>query len=264
MTPAEAVRDAYDELAPDYDFDFTASLTGRLQRDSVWRLLDGCFESGSRLLDLGCGTGEDASRLAKQGFRVHGIDISPRMLALAEERARAEGLNDRLSFEVLSLEEIEQLPDDLFDGAYSNFSALNCLEDLQPLAKGLADRIRPGGVIALCVMNNRCLWETLLYPLSAILHWTSRRPSGDWAGRGEDAFPVRYPSVGEIREAFAPAFTLERAPGVGIFTPPTYLEPFARKAPRLLRALAALDRLAADKPGFRAWGDHRLVVLRRN
>ena len=267
MKPADAVRDAYDELAPDYDFDFTASSTGRLQRDAVWRLLDGDFEPGGRLLDLGCGTGEDASRLARQGFRVHGIDISPRMVALAEERTQAEGLDDRLSFEALSLEEIGRLPDDSFDGAYSNFSALNCVEELRPLAEELADRIHPGGVVALCVMNKRCLWETLLYPLTAILHRTSldrtSRPGGDWVGRDEGAFPVRYPSVGEIREAFAPAFTLERAPGVGVFTPPTYLEPFARSAPRLMRVLAALDKLLADKPGFRAWGDHRLVVLRR-
>jgi ubiquinone/menaquinone biosynthesis C-methylase UbiE len=42
---------------------------------------------GKRILDLGCGTGDLALRLLRRGAIVTGLDLSPGMVALAEERA---------------------------------------------------------------------------------------------------------------------------------------------------------------------------------
>lgn len=263
---ADAVRQAFDELAPIYDQDFTASIIGRLQREAVWRALNGLFPPGEALLDLGCGTGEDAVRLAREGHRVFGVDVSPGMIGRAQERAEAEGLSERLTFEALPLERLHEAPLEEYAGAYSNFGAVNCVADLEPLAAALADRIRPGGGVALVLMNRFCLWETLFYPLTLNLHKAFRRFSSEYAEAsvgGEDVFRVYYPSVREVAAAFAPEFRLERAPGIGVFVPPSYLEPLARKAPRFVRSLAEADRALADKPLFRAIGDHRIIVLRR-
>ena len=76
----QAVRRAFDELAPTYDEDFTGSLIGRLQRQAFWRILRGEIDGGT-ILDLGCGTGEDAVRLAKRACRVDALDVSPEMIA---------------------------------------------------------------------------------------------------------------------------------------------------------------------------------------
>lgn len=266
MPGLDAVREAFDELAPDYDQDFTATLIGRLQREAVWRTLDGAFPEDGKLLDLGCGTGEDAVRLARRGARVHGIDVSAGMIQRAHERAAIEGLAGRLTFQALPLERLHEAPFETFDGAYSNFSAVNCVEDLEPLAAALADRVAPGGRVALVLMNRRCLWETLLYPLTFHLHRGCRRRAQGWteASDSSDVFRVHYPSVGAVERAFAPEFRLERAPGIGVLTPPIYLEPLARRAPFLAEALAAADRALTDKPVFRAMGDHRIVLLRRS
>lgn len=43
---------------------------------------------GSRILDMGCGTGRHAVELARHGYKVTGVDISSRMLAEAEKAAR--------------------------------------------------------------------------------------------------------------------------------------------------------------------------------
>ncbi|MBM4762362.1 class I SAM-dependent methyltransferase [Bacillus sp. B15-48] len=48
--------------------------------------------SGSRLMDLACGTGELSIRLAKAGFQVTGIDLSEDMLAVAQAKTEEEGL----------------------------------------------------------------------------------------------------------------------------------------------------------------------------
>jgi ubiquinone/menaquinone biosynthesis C-methylase UbiE len=42
---------------------------------------------GPEVLDLGCGTGTLAVRMAARGLRVTGVDLSPEMLALARRRA---------------------------------------------------------------------------------------------------------------------------------------------------------------------------------
>ncbi len=262
----DAVREAFDQLAPDYDERFTASLIGGLQREAFWRELEPLLPPQGRALDLGCGSGEDAVRLALRGFDVDAVDISPAMIDAARNRAHAEGLSDQIDCTALPLEQLEDLPPERYELVISNFGPLNCVADLQPLARTLADRVRPGGVAALCLMSQFCLWETLFYPLTLQIHKAVRRFSGEWAEAavgGEETFRVYYPSVAHIQQAFAPQFHLERAPGIGVFLPPSYLEPFAQRFPKLTRALARVDAPIANKPLFRSIADHRLILLRR-
>ena len=61
---------AFDKLAMRYDELWTHSPVGRLERDEVWRCIKRLFRPGDRLLDLGCGTGEDAVHLERLGVTV--------------------------------------------------------------------------------------------------------------------------------------------------------------------------------------------------
>jgi SAM-dependent methyltransferase len=263
----DAVRQAFDAAAPSYDQDFCASLIGRLQREAVWRHIGALFPPGGRLLDLGCGTGEDALRFARMGYDVDGLDLSPVMIQAARNRAEAEGLSARAQFEALPIERLAELPECGYSGAYSSFGPFNCVRDLRPVAAALAERLRPGAPVALCLMSRFCLWETLFYPLTLQLHKAIRRFSSGWAPAsvtGHDGFSVYYPSIKDVRRAFEPEFGFERAPGIGVFVPPTYLEPFAQRFPRLMRFCASADRRVAHLPPFRAMADHRLIILRRS
>ncbi|MFZ2447710.1 MAG: methyltransferase domain-containing protein [Syntrophobacteraceae bacterium] len=76
--------DFYTRIAPIYD-----PLVGpflRPVRRAVSRIARdrGC----RRILDIGCGTGEQAELLANEGFTVAGLDLSPAMLARARGRGR--------------------------------------------------------------------------------------------------------------------------------------------------------------------------------
>src|SRR5271154_2512994 len=123
-------REAYwDRAAATYDRVFAGTLIGRTRRHSVWRDLDRIFRPGQRLLELNCGTGDDAIHLGARGIRVLACDISPRMIQLAREQAATAGLGAMLDFRVLPSENIEALQSEgRFDGAFSNFSGLNCVE----------------------------------------------------------------------------------------------------------------------------------------
>src|SRR6185437_13155349 len=106
MTPAPAQSHAFDSLADQYDSLFTNSVIGRAQRNAVWSLAQRVFGPGSRILELSCGSGEDALFLARGGMSVLACDISPRMIAVATARARAELPQAQVRFRVLANERL--------------------------------------------------------------------------------------------------------------------------------------------------------------
>ncbi len=253
MTPAAA----FDRLAPTYDELWTNSAVGRLQRDAVWREIGGLFQPGERVLDLGCGTGEDTLWLARSGVHVHAMDIAPRMVEITAQRAASEGLADRVTAEVLPVEALSRLAGQ-FDGAIADFGVLNCVSDIGAVTRNLARLIRPGGRAVLCPMGRFCFWETAWYllrgePAKAFRRW--RRGSVETSL----GFPVYYRSVAEIDAAFRPHFRRVGRRGIGVFVPPSYVA--ARLGP--LRALRSLDRVLAGWPLLRAMADHQLLVFLR-
>lgn len=82
-----------------------ARVVNRLFRQSMQlryvRTLDGCMPiEGCDVLDVGCGPGHYAVSLARMGARsALGIDFAEGMLALARERAAAQGVGDLCRFE---------------------------------------------------------------------------------------------------------------------------------------------------------------------
>jgi magnesium-protoporphyrin O-methyltransferase len=54
--------------------------------------------AGARVLDAGCGTGAAALELARRGAHVTAVDLSPTLVALAEERAAADPASARIAF----------------------------------------------------------------------------------------------------------------------------------------------------------------------
>jgi SAM-dependent methyltransferase len=69
---------------------------------------------GARVLDLGCGAGRNALPLARSGWSVLGTDLSWPMLRATADRARAEGLQDRLAIALAPMESAPA-PDRSFD-----------------------------------------------------------------------------------------------------------------------------------------------------
>jgi ubiquinone/menaquinone biosynthesis C-methylase UbiE len=218
-----------------------------LQREAVWRHLDPLIQPGGTLLDLGCGTGEDALHFMSAGMRVNAFDASSEMVRIARGRG--------VDATQLSIEEIGSLQGS-FDGVISNFGALNCIEKLEGLRIPLAKLIRPGGHLAICVMGRFCFWEIVWY----LSHAQPRKAFRRWAQNGVVSslgMRVYYPSVRQIRRAFHPDFKLSGWHGIGISIPPSYVTGLSN------RTLTRLGRLDERLAPLRALADHRLLVFRR-
>lgn len=265
MMPPTATFDA---LAGDYDRSFTHSVVGRAQRRVVTTRMLRRFQTGDRVLELGCGTGADALALARHGVHVLATDPSPGMLEVARAKAARDGLAGTVRFHQLAAEQLTDLEtsadaDDRapFDGVLSNFGALNMASDLPAVASRLAERVRPGGVAMLCFLGRRVPWEWLWFGLRLAPRAAFRRLRSGGA-RWRDTV-VRYPSVRELRRVFEPEWKVLRIAGVGIFVPPSYTESWAAKHPTLIDRLARIDRAIETTPPFTGLGDHVLLELER-
>src|SRR5262245_51254539 len=100
MTPRALNLDvpAFDDMAAAYDAVFTASALGRSLRTLTWERLDAALPNSGRVLEIGCGTGEDAIHLARRGVDVLATDPSPSMLRVAAEKAAHAGVAKRIEF----------------------------------------------------------------------------------------------------------------------------------------------------------------------
>jgi SAM-dependent methyltransferase len=104
-------------------------------------------QAGDEVLDVGCGVGIGAIFLAEQfGCRVVGVDITPRMLDRAQERAERHEVSDLTEFRVADMHDLP-FEDDRFDAAIAE-SVLTFSPDKTTVIEELARAVKPGGMIA--------------------------------------------------------------------------------------------------------------------
>ena len=256
---------AFDSIAEEYDQLFTNSKVGRAQRNAVWECAAGLFPAGGHILELNCGTGEDAVFLAERGIEVTACDASELMIHQARARLPRHGAS-HIQFHVLPSERINELSSpETFDGAFSNFSGLNCISDLGMIARKLAGRMKSGAPMLLCLSTRFCVWEMLHYVSRGDLRRAFRRCEGkSQASIGSETFPVYYPTLRSVVKSFHPFFRIRSVSGVGVVVPPSYMEDWAAENSSLLGFCIAIDRLLRGLPGIRVLGDHMLLHLERN
>jgi len=102
--------------------------------------------TGKRLLDVGCGLGENSLLFARWGAHVTGVDVSGASLAVARQRAAAFGLSDRVSF--------VETPVELLDTASGSYDIVWCaaflhhvLDRLHEVCTVLSKVIAPQGFV---------------------------------------------------------------------------------------------------------------------
>jgi SAM-dependent methyltransferase len=266
---AEQLRDtqqAFDSVAADYDGPRGNNPLIQDMRREMWKALDAAFPNKSRLIDLGCGTGLDAVRMAHLGHRVIATDWSADMVERTRARAAHEQVPDAVQARAVGAHELHRLEgDQAFDGAYSNLGALNCVPELSVVARECARLLRPGGRLVFTVIGRVCPWE-IAYYLS----------QGRWArvkvryarapvpvGMNSHTIWTRYYQPREFYRAFRRYFTLEHYRGLCVLAPPPYLTWMRERHASIYERLWRLDRQVSGWPLLRAMGDHFLMVMKK-
>ena len=122
------------------------------------------FDTESRVLEFGCGTGSTAIHHAPAVGHIHATDISSKMLALAEAKARNANL-DNISFEQTSLPELNSTSES-WDAVLA-MSILHLVDDKEAEIERACELLKPGGVF---ISSTICIGDSgigfkLLAPL---------------------------------------------------------------------------------------------------
>ncbi len=253
--------EAFDAVAESFDERFGGWESVAAQRRAVRSELVRAFAPGARVIEIGGGTGEDAVWLARAGREVLLTDPSPTMVRIASAKLRAYDMPSPIAVSGEDLGSLALTPP--FDGAFSNFAALNCVSDLSAVAHGLGTLIRPGGRVLLVVFGSFAPGEWITQLARGNARNALRRSArGEVQARlGGRTFPVRYHRRRELVASFAPAFRLIGRRGIGVFVPPSDAEPWITAHPRLLGALERMDRFVS-RP-LAVLGDHVLYEFER-
>jgi SAM-dependent methyltransferase len=259
-------QEAFDSVAADYDGPRGNNALIQDMRSEMWHWLDATFASPSRLIDLGCGTGLDAIRMAQLGHHVTATDWSPQMVQRTSDRAEREHLADRVRALAVGAHELHRLEGEgMFDGAYSDLGPLNCVPNLAEVSRECSRLLKPGGALVFTVIGRICPWE--------LAHYLRR---GRWAraklrfarnvvpvGMNNHTIWTRYYGPREFYRAFESDFTLEHYRGLCVFAPPPYLTWVREKHAGWHERLWRLDRRVSGWPVIRGMGDHFLIVMKK-
>lgn len=139
------------------------SLADEYHRQLAWRDWDTLLarlplRRRERVLDLGCGVGDQAAELVARGARVLGIDGNADLIAVA----RARGLAGA-EFRHGDLQELA-VPEGAFDGLWCSFAAAYFV-DLAPRLARWSRTLRPGGWLALTEVDDFFAHEPLEAPV---------------------------------------------------------------------------------------------------
>ena len=110
------------------------------------------IDKGKYVLDVGCGVGMTPCYIAKRlGCRVVGVDISERMIDRSKERAKREGVEDRVEFRVADAQNLP-FEDAIFDAVIGE-SVTAFVEDKQRTVSEYVRVTKPRGYVGLNEAN---------------------------------------------------------------------------------------------------------------
>jgi ubiquinone/menaquinone biosynthesis C-methylase UbiE len=260
------MKDAFDKHAAGYDAAFSATEAGRLYRARVheWLLKRILLHPEKEVLDLNCGTGEDALFLGRAGHRVTALDRSSGMIRIASEKCAG------LPLVTCSVADLHDLPgmesERRYDLVLSNFGGFNCLgpEALAKVTEAIARLLKPGGHLVAIVMPRYALWEILYFLLRAKPKQAFRRSRG-FAGVCLEGLtvPTWYYAPGEFTGIAGRHFSKVSTRPLGAILPPAS----SGHGPvgRMISSFAGLlERFAWYIPFLSAVSDHYLTDLTTN
>lgn len=263
------MHQAFDTIAKNYDASFTNSNIGIAQREIVWSYLEKTLPNNKNLniLELNCGTGEDALWFAKKGHKVLATDISEKMLEITNDKLNQSNLRSSVRTMQIDINKIDSSGiEGKFDLVFSNFGGMNCISfnDMEKLPSEIKKLLKPEGQFIMVIMPSFCLWETFYFFLKLNFRKAFRRLSkkGTIAKLNGTELKTFYFSPARIKNIFNENFELLSLKPIGFFIPPSYLDNFFSSKNKMFNTLQKLEKAVMEISFLSNSSDHFLIQFR--
>jgi ubiquinone/menaquinone biosynthesis C-methylase UbiE len=257
----------WDSLADTYDERFNHRYINQYMRKISQECLVKYFNNSSHLLEIGCGTGDEAIFFAKKNKKITAIDISPKMIEIAKSKALKENIEKNVDFYAVPVEKLKSIPNIKYDGVYSSFGTLNLVSNLTVLAKTLKNVMLPSSYFIASVMNKYCLFEIFFFLIQGKLRQAFRRISKEFV-------PVRinpeihslncyYYSPTYFYYHFRKYFSLIEFYALPLLIQAPYIDSVPVFVRKLLYKMLFLDKKLSKINPFNRFGDHFIMVMKK-
>ncbi|HSU26748.1 MAG TPA: hypothetical protein VLJ68_00080, partial [Chitinophagaceae bacterium] len=152
-----------------------------------------------------------------------------------------------------------------YDLVFSNFAGLNCTADLKKVLLEITALLKPGGLATLVILPRFCLWEFLLL-FKGRLRTAFRRFSGKKGARAhieEEYFRCFYYNPSYVKRYVKKCCRVISIEGLCTIVPPSYIEHFAKKHPRLFQFLKKKEDKWKGKWPWRSIGDYYIITFKK-
>lgn len=204
----------------------------RFWHDQEFKILDRTLEIDPawKVLDAACGQGRFARYYARKGCRVQALDINPKMLDIARERAEIEGVKNKIDFFEGDVETFNKSGEE-FD-LVTCMDALDHMDDLNLAVKNLVHPLKKGGYFIVTYTSTESFYG-LLRDLYTIFAYRNRDREVD-IGKA-------YTFV-EVKESLAAAgITIDHVFGIGLLMAPQERVRFPLFLNRFFEGLSRFD-----------------------
>jgi ubiquinone/menaquinone biosynthesis C-methylase UbiE len=255
----------FDAVAVHYDETFTNTEIGKLQRARVWNYLNSVLPNKPiSILELNCGTGEDAIWFAKKGHTVLATDISEKMVEVTRAKVEGFSLSEKITVKQLDINEIDKVSTTHnFDLVFSNFGGLNCLKEseLNSLSEKIKILLKPNGKFIAVVMPDFCMIESIYLLFKFRTQEIFRRKSVQQVKINDSVVETYYYHPKKFYEFFKSDFIINKIIAVGVFIPPSYLNIFFKRKSNTLKFLNKLEGSFGNHTIAASISDHFLIYL---
>ena len=257
---------AFTKQAPVFDNMYGGDTIIQYKRERVRDHVNKFLKSQSNILELNSGTGEDAIYFARLGHKVHATDISGGMQDILRKKVKSKGLDDKITTEICSYTKLDTINNrGPYDLIFSNFAGLNCTDELDKVCNEFDALLNSGGLVTLVILPKFCLWETMLF-FKGKFKTSLRRffsKNGVSAHIEGQYFKCWYYNPSQIKKIMGHRYEMIALEGLCTIVPPSYIEGFAEKHPKLFASLVKKESGLKTKWPWNSVGDYYIITFRK-
>lgn len=252
--------DFHNKIAGDYDRLMNENPFSVYLRNEFHKIIDKYIKHGCKVLDLGCGTGDDAIYAARQNAKVTAIDISEEMINIAEAKTQNAGLKSKIKYYAADIEQWVNENNEPFDVVISNFNAINYVKDLDKFLQHLNKSINKNGTAVITMINNKSISEFYFY----FLKFKFNKSLNSLFNRKKNIITELniYP-VNRVNKLFRKYFKMKKAEGISIIAPPYSMQGIYKKLKKIMPVILKLEKLISSNSFFYNYSDHIIWELKK-